>query len=80
MNDFIWNSCIEINKLIANGKKDEAKVKLTELIKYHKDNDIPYTPLFNSLLREAEMYSEIDEMTAHWTDALAKELHENKIL
>lgn len=73
--EYIWNECSEIVTIISDKSRiDEVKEKLNKLINFHKENNIQYNALFNHLLRKAEMYDEIDEETAHWSDALAKDL------
>lgn len=74
MEDYIFQTCHNINDLLISGKENDARNLLIKLLDYHKENNIEYIPLINHLIREVGLYPYIDENTAHWEDRLITEI------
>ncbi len=59
MIDEIFNQCQEINSLLNESTKDsnmKARDKLIQLLSYHKENNIDFSPLVNHLIRLTGLY------------------------
>ena len=71
--DKLWNKCMRITVLLNKENFTEARKMLKETAENLKANNMKLNPLLNSLLHCASMYSYIDEDTADFDDAIAKE-------
>lgn len=66
--DIIFNKCKEINKDILNGKDSEARDSLIQLLDFHKNNNIEYSALVNSLIRQTGLYPYLNIKTSDWQE------------
>ena len=64
----VFSSCHHINNLIRSNKQSDARDSLIRLLDYHEQNDLPYTPLVNHLVREVGLYPYIIEETSDWQE------------
>lgn len=69
----IFETCQKINDSIQANNHVEARNQLIELLDYHKNNELEYSPLVNHLIREAGLYPYIDTETASWQDRFVYE-------
>ncbi|MHB8127213.1 MAG: DEAD/DEAH box helicase [Desulfitobacteriaceae bacterium] len=63
----IFSKCHEINDLLLKGN-NEARNELIKLLDYHKKNDLKYSPMINSLIRETGLYPYLDCDTSNWQE------------
>lgn len=64
----IFECCSEINDLLLNHRDGEARDKLFVLLDYHLQKSLEYTPLINSLIRQAGLYPYLHSNTASWQE------------
>lgn len=77
MIDEIFNQCQEINSLLNESTKDsnmKARDKLIQLLSYHKENNIDFSPLVNHLIRLTGLYPYLEVDNSLWSDRLAYEM------
>lgn len=66
----IFDKCGCINDLLSQNKEDVAREELINLLNYHKQNNIGYSPLINHLIRLTGLYPYLDLETSLWEDQL----------
>lgn len=69
----IFEKCHVVNDLLIARKEGEARNELILLLDEHAEDDIPYSPLVNHLIRETGLYPYMQMETADWQDRLAYE-------
>lgn len=74
MDNHIFKECDEINTLLLNGAREEARKRMLDLVDYHEKCGVSYSAMFNHLLRVVGLYEYIDPATAAWGDRFAKEV------
>lgn len=72
--DHVFSQCQKINDLINTHNDDEARNNLILLLDYHKNNNIPYSPLLNHLIRHLGLYPYIDIETSDWNERFIYDL------
>lgn len=73
LNAEIFEECAQINSLIENSNKAEARSKVINLLdKLQRDRN-EYTPLVNHVIREVGLFPYIDPKTALWEDQVVVE-------
>ncbi len=63
----IFSKCHEINDLLLK-RKGEARNELIKLLDYHKKNNLRYSDIINSLIRETGLYPYLDYETSNWQE------------
>lgn len=77
MIDEVFKRCQEVNNLLNESTKDssmKARDKLIQLLSYHEDNDIEFSPLVNHLIRLTGLYPYLEIENSLWSDRLAYEM------
>lgn len=77
MNDEIFERCQEVNSLLNESTKDssmKARDKLIQLLSYHKENNIDFSPLVNHLIRLTGLYPYLEVENSLWGDRIAYEM------
>lgn len=73
LNTEIFEECAQINTLIENSKKAEARSMVINLLDKLQRDGNEYTPLINHLIREVGLFPYIDPKTALWEDQVVVE-------
>ncbi len=73
LNTEIFEECDQINTLIENSKKAEARSMVINLLDKLQRDGNEYTPLINHLIREVGLFPYIDPKTALWEDQVVVE-------
>lgn len=73
LNTEIFEECAQINTLIENSKKAEARSMVIDLLDKLQRDGNEYTPLINHLIREVGLFPYIDPKTALWEDQVVVE-------
>lgn len=71
--EYIFESCHEINSLLNENNENEARNKLIKLLDYHEKNETPYTPLVNHLIRILGLYPYLRTESALWQERFVYE-------
>ena len=74
LNTEIFEECAQINTLIENSKKAEARSMVINLLDKLQRDGNEYTPLVNHLIREVGLFPYIDPKTALWEDQVVVEV------
>jgi hypothetical protein len=64
----VFQSCSQINEHLSSGKDVDARNCLIQLLNYHKQNELPYSPLINTLIRETGLYPYLQPETSSWQE------------
>ena len=64
----VFDTCHEINDFLLEKDETQARDRLIKLLDYHAEEEIPYTPLVNHLIRETGLYPYLQTETASWSD------------
>lgn len=73
LNAEIFEECAQINSLIENSNKAEARSKVINLLDKLQRDKNEYTPLINHVIREVGLFPYIDPKTALWEDQVVVE-------
>lgn len=73
LNTEIFEECAQINALIENSKKAEARSMVINLLDKLRRDGNEYTPLINHVIREVGLFPYIDPKTALWEDQVVVE-------
>ena len=73
LNTQIFEECVQINTLIENGNKEEARSMVINLLDKLRRDGNEYTPLVNHVIREVGLFPYIDTKTALWEDQVVVE-------
>ena len=73
LNTEIFEECAQINTLIENSNKSEARSKVINLLDKLRRDGNKYTPLVNHVIREVGLFPYIDPKTALWEDQVVVE-------
>lgn len=73
LNAEIFEECAQINALIENSKKAEARSMVINLLDKLRRDGNEYTPLINHVIREVGLFPYIDPKTALWEDQVVVE-------
>ena len=68
MNEYVFENCQIINKLLIDNKENLARQKLIQLLDYHKKKSLIYTPLLNHLIRETGLFPYLEPETSDWQE------------
>ena len=69
----LYKKCSEINDLLNNNQKADARSEVIKLLDYLHGDYKAYTPFLNHLIREVGLYPYINEHSACWEDRFAYE-------
>ncbi|MGL5108133.1 MAG: DEAD/DEAH box helicase [Vibrio ordalii] len=69
----VFNKCIEINDFINIYDEFSARNELIKLLAFLEENEEPYNPLINNLIRQVGLYPYLDLDTSSWQDRFAHE-------
>lgn len=69
----IFETCHLINDYLIQENQVEARNNLIKLLDYHKANEIPYSALVNSLIRQTGLFPYLQLETSNWQDRYAHE-------
>lgn len=72
-NTEIFEECAQINALIENSNKAEARSMVINLLDKLRRDGNEYTPLINHVIREVGLFPYIDPKTALWEDQVVVE-------
>lgn len=64
----IFESCQQVNEFLAENNAIAARNALIEILDYHEENGVEYTPVVNHLIRETGLYPYMKKETASWQD------------
>ncbi len=64
----IFETGEQINALINSNRHDLARNQLIRLLDYHQNEQIPYSPLINHLIRMTGLYPYLDVQNSAWED------------
>lgn len=73
LNTEIFEECAQINALIENSNKAEARSMVINLLDKLRHDGNEYTPLVNHVIREVGLFPYIDPKTALWEDQVVVE-------
>lgn len=73
LNTEIFEECAQINALIENSNKAEARSMVVNLLDKLRRDGNEYTPLINHVIREVGLFPYIDPKTALWEDQIVVE-------
>lgn len=73
LNTEIFEECAQINALIENNNKAEARSMVINLLDKLRRDGNGYTPLINHVIREVGLFPYIDPKTALWEDQVVVE-------
>lgn len=73
LNTEIFEECAQINALIENSNKAEARSMVINLLYKLRRDGNEYTPLINHVIREVGLFPYIDPKTALWEDQVVVE-------
>lgn len=73
LNTEIFEECAQINALIENSNKAEARSMVINLLDKLQRDGNEYTPLINHVIREVGLFPYIDPKTALWEDQVVVE-------
>ena len=73
LNTEIFEECAQINALIENSNKAEARSMVINLLDKLRCDGNEYTPLINHIIREVGLFPYIDPKTALWEDQVVVE-------
>mgnify|MGYP002658643522 FL=1 len=73
LNTEIFEECAQINALIENSNKAEARSMVVNLLDKLRRDGNEYTPLINHVIREVGLFPYIDPKTALWEDQVVVE-------
>lgn len=73
LNTEIFEECAQINVLIENSNKAEARSMVINLLDKLRRDGNGYTPLINHVIREVGLFPYIDPKTALWEDQVVVE-------
>lgn len=73
LNTEIFEECAQINTLIENSNKAEARSMVINLLDKLQRDGNEYTPLVNHVIREVGLFPYIDPKTALWEDQVVVE-------
>lgn len=73
LNTEIFEECAQINALIENSNKAEARSMVINLLDKLRHDGNEYTPLINHVIREVGLFPYIDPKTALWEDQVVVE-------
>lgn len=68
MQEQVFDQCHTINGLLISNKENEARQELIKLLDYHNNNDLPYNPLVNHLIRETGLFPYLEPETSNWEE------------
>jgi len=68
MEDYIFDTCQNINTLLQSDKDNEAREVLIKLLDYHNLKQIAYTPVVNHFIRETGLFPYLREETSNWEE------------
>lgn len=74
LNTEIFEECAQINALIENSNKAEARSMVVNLLDKLRRDGNEYTPLINHVIREVGLFPYIDPKTALWEDQVVVEV------
>ena len=69
----IFETCHLINDFLIQENEVEARNNLIKLLDHHKTNEIPYSSLVNSLIRQTGLFPYLQLETSDWQDRFAHE-------
>jgi hypothetical protein len=64
----IFDSCHLINDYLLLNQEITARNELIKLLDYHERNNIEYSALVNSLIRQTGLYPYLKADTANWDE------------
>lgn len=73
MEDSIFEKCHIINELLIEKNDNKAREELIKVLDYHREKDIPYSPLINHLIRETGLFPYLDFETSSWEERFISE-------
>ena len=73
LNTEIFEECAQINALIENSNKAEARSMVVNLLDKLRRDGNEYTPLINHVIREVGLFPYIEPKTALWEDQVVVE-------
>jgi hypothetical protein len=68
MENYIFETCQNINTLLHTDKDNEAREELIKLLDFHNTNQIVYTPVVNHFIRETGLFPYLQEETSNWEE------------
>ncbi len=68
MEEFIFQTCQNINELLQEKRDNTAREELIKLLDYHNTNQLEYNPLINHLIRETGLFPYLSEKTSSWEE------------
>ncbi len=74
MENYIFNTCQNINTLLLTKKDNEAREELIKLLDYHSNNKLNYTPIVNHFIRETGLFPYLQEKTSNWEERYIYEI------
>jgi len=74
MENYIFNTCQNINTLLLSKKDNEAREELIKLLDYHSTNKLNYTPIVNHFIRETGLFPYLQEETSNWEERYIYEI------
>ncbi|EOB2784223.1 DEAD/DEAH box helicase, partial [Vibrio vulnificus] len=69
----VFDKCAEINDLIINNNELSARNELIKLLAFLEENEKPYSPLVNNLIRQVGLYPYLKMDTSSWQDRFVYE-------
>ena len=69
----VFESCRKINDFIDSKNEVMARNELINLLDYHENEKLPYSPLVNHLIRETGLYPYLQIETAEWQERFIHE-------
>ena len=68
MENYIFETCQNINSLLQSAKENEAREELIKLLEFHKSKELNYTPVVNHFIRETGLFPYLQEETSNWEE------------
>lgn len=68
MENYVFETCQNINSLLLCAKENEAREELIKLLDYHNSNELNYTPVVNHFIRETGLFPYLQEETSNWEE------------
>lgn len=68
MDNYIFETCQNINALLISDKENKAREELIKLLDYHSTKQISYTPVVNYFIRETGLFPYLQDETASWEE------------
>jgi hypothetical protein len=69
-----FEQCRYVSSLLDNNDPQSARNELIKLLDHHEQNNLPYTPILNHLIRQTGLYPYLDVDSSLWQDKLIFEL------